>query len=99
MTTPITIVEIVPEKWKTIVGLIGSLLAFIIPLALSVSDTLPPPWPFVIGIVVTLATGLGIYKAPYKPKDTTLAPKGAVNEVPKEAIAPAKGDPPDNLWA
>jgi hypothetical protein len=98
MTQPITIIEIVPEKWKTVVGFIGALLSFVVPLALSVSDTLPPPWPAVIGAVVVVATALGIYKAPYKPEGTTLAPQGAVIEVPKTTGA-HREPPASNIWS
>jgi hypothetical protein len=52
---------------KSWVGLIGSLLTFIIPWAVQVSTTLPPPWPALIAAVVALLTAFGVYQAPYAP--------------------------------
>lgn len=74
MTDPVDISSIVPSKAKTWVGLIGSLLTFVGPFILQSADLLPSPWPAVIGVVFALATALGVYKAPYKPAGTVLAP-------------------------
>lgn len=74
MTTPsVTLEEIVPSKAKTWVGLIGSLLAFAGPFILQSTDALPAPWPAIVGLLFAVLAALGIYKAPYKPKGTTLA--------------------------
>lgn len=74
MTTPsVDITEILPSKAKTWVGLLGSLVTLSAPLALSASETLPAPWPFIIGAVLAVLTALGVYQAPYKPAGTTLA--------------------------
>lgn len=75
MTTPaFDIGSIVPLKYKPLVGLIGAALTFIIPTVLQYSTSLPDPWPWVIAAVVALLTWLGIYKAPYVPQGTVLAP-------------------------
>lgn len=74
MTTPTPdITEIVPSKLKPWVGLVGSLLTLGVPYVLSVSDSLPAPWPLVVGLVIAVLGALGIYKAPYKPTGTVLA--------------------------
>lgn len=53
---------------KAIVGLIGSLISFVLPFVLQVSAVLPAPWPAVIGGVAAVLTALGIYKVPNKSK-------------------------------
>jgi hypothetical protein len=53
-----TAVPTTVSKMKTWIGLAGSLLAFIVPLALEVSDSLPSPWPAVIGALVAILTSL-----------------------------------------
>lgn len=73
MTASIDITAIVPQKWKTIIGTVGTLLSFVIPYVLSAEQYLPSPWPVVIGVVIWLLTTFGIYKAPYKPEGTVLA--------------------------
>lgn len=55
---------------KAIVGLIGSILTVAIPLLLQVSVALPASWQAVIGGVVAILTGLGVYSAPNKAKTT-----------------------------
>jgi hypothetical protein len=86
VTTP-DFSTIIPSKWKTWVGLIGSLLSFAVPLILSVEQYLPAPWPAVIGAVLAVLTALGIYKAPYVPQEAVLAP-----DTP--AVAAAAAQPP-----
>lgn len=73
MTTPINLEEIVPSKAKAWVGLFGSLVTFVLPLILQSSDSLPAPWPVIIGAIAAVLTTLGVYKAPYGPAGTTLA--------------------------
>lgn len=73
MTTP-DLSSIIPSKAKAWVGLLGSVLSFVVPLVLSVQDYLPAPWPAVIGGALAVLTALGIYRAPYKPEGTVLAP-------------------------
>ena len=51
MTTP-DLSFIIPQKYKTIVGAIGTGLAFVVPFLLEVTDSLPSPWPAVIGAVL-----------------------------------------------
>lgn len=53
---------------KAVVGLIGSLLTFIIPFIVQISGALPPQWQAVIGGVVALLTAFGVYKVPNKAK-------------------------------
>lgn len=72
MTAP-DINEIIPTKWKTWVGLIGSLLTIVGPYILQAGDYLPAPWPLVVGLFFAVLTTLGIYKAPYRPTGTILA--------------------------
>lgn len=60
MTTPTP-----PSKAKTYVALIGSLLTVAIPVVLEVSNALPAQWQGVIGGVIAILTGLGVYHAPY----------------------------------
>jgi L-lactate permease len=74
MTEPVNLTDLVPSKAKTWVGLVGSVLTFVVPLIVSVEDYLPSPWPGVIGAVLAVLTALGVYKAPYQPTDTVLAP-------------------------
>lgn len=64
MTTPTP-----PSKAKTYVALIGSLLTVAIPLILEVSTALPAQWQGVIGGVIAILTGLGVYQAPYHRAD------------------------------
>lgn len=78
---------IVPTKYKTIVGLVGALLSFLVPLITSVQDYLPAPWPAVIGVVLSVLTALGVYKAPYQPQGTVLVPEHVANQAP-----PAPGE-------
>jgi hypothetical protein len=84
MTTP-DLSALVPLKYKAWVGLIGSALAFIVPLVVSVQDYLPSPWPAVIGGVLSLLTGLGIYKAPYLPSNTAVVPEAVAQSAPPVA--------------
>lgn len=81
MTTPqFNLEDIVPSKAKTWVGLIGSLLTLIGPAILQVTDALPAPWPFIVGLIFAALTTLGIYRAPYKPQGTVLAPTEVVTQ-------------------
>jgi len=52
---------------KAWVGLIGSLLTFIVPWVVQYSAFLPAPWPAVIAAVVAVLTFFGVYHAPYQP--------------------------------
>jgi len=93
VTTPnIDLESIVPSKAKAWVGLFGSLVTFVGPYVLSSTDALPAPWPVVIGIVFAVLTTLGIYKAPYKPTGTVLAPVEAVTP-PSELPAATPDNP------
>ena len=76
---------VVPHKWKPIIGLLGSLLAVVIPAVVAAETSLPPVWTVVIGAGVALLTALGIYKAPYQPEGTIIAP--ATPEVIESAQA------------
>ena len=78
---------VVPLRYKTIVGLIGSVLSFAVPLIVSVEQYLPSPWPAVIGAVLSLLTALGIYKVPYAPAGTVLVPQSVASQAP-----PAPGE-------
>ena len=81
MTAPqFNLEDIVPSKAKTWVGLIGSLVTLIGPAILSSTDALPAPWPLIIGLVFAALTALGIYRAPYKPTGTVLAPTEIVTQ-------------------
>jgi hypothetical protein len=82
MTGPINIETIIPTKYKAIVGLIGSLLSFVVPYVVQVEQYLPSPWPVVIGAVIAGLTFLGIVKAPYVPQGAVLAP-----DTPQVAVA------------
>lgn len=70
MTTPV----ITPSTLKTWIGLFGSVLAFAVPLLVSVQNMLPEPWPAVIGGVIAVLTALGIYHAPYVKPNTVIVP-------------------------
>ncbi|AXH46868.1 holin [Mycobacterium phage Aminay] len=96
MTAPV----VVPSKLKTWVGLAGSALAFIVPLVLSVQDYLPPQWAAAIGAVITLLTALGVYKAPYKPENTSIVPNDriTVNDAGPQAVIPPAGGDYVNPW-
>jgi len=52
---------------KAWVGLVGSLLAFIVPWIVQVSAGFPEPWPALVGAAVALATAFGVYQAPSRP--------------------------------
>lgn len=73
MTTPTT--EPVPTKAKAWVALIGSLLSVGIPMLLQVSTALPPQYQAIIGGLVALLTMVGVYRAPYVPKNTVMTLK------------------------
>jgi hypothetical protein len=81
--------EIVPSKAKTWVGLVGSVVTFVAPLVLSVSDALPSPWSAVIGAVLAVLTALGIYKAPYLPPETVVVPESVATGV---QLPPSEGE-------
>jgi hypothetical protein len=91
MTAPqFDITAIVPRKWKPWIGLVGSLLTFIV----------PEPWPVVIAGVIAGLTWLGIYKAPYVPTGAVLVPESAVTpETPRTwpTTPPATG-PYQSPW-
>jgi hypothetical protein len=72
--TTVDITTIIPSKAKTWVGLVGSLLTFVVPYVLEFADALPAPWPVIAGAVLAVLTALGIYKAPYAPTGTVVAP-------------------------
>jgi hypothetical protein len=78
---------VIPLRYKTIVGLIGSIVTFAVPLVISVEQYLPSPWPAVIGALLSVLTALGIYKAPYKPEGTALVPNAVAASAP-----PAPGE-------
>jgi hypothetical protein len=88
-TEPVVPEPVKPSKAKSLVALLGSLLAVAIPLLVQVSGYLPPPWPAVIGGVIALLTWLGVYEAPYKPKDTVLVSTDDV-----AVVHPAPPPPP-----
>jgi hypothetical protein len=89
MTTP-AVVELIPSKAKTWVGLITAALTVAVPWILEVSTSLPQPWPTVIAAVIGVLGVFGIYQAPYKPEG-----ENAVL-VPEEAVAAPvlPGNPP-----
>lgn len=90
----VDITSIIPSKAKAWVGLLGSLLTFGVPYVLEFADALPSPWPAVIGAVLAVLTALGIYKAPYAPSGTVVAPATpAVIEAASQP-APAPYNPP-----
>ena len=83
MTAPsVSLEEIVPSKAKAWVGLIGTLVTFLGPFILESTEALPAPWPVLIGLFFAVLTTLGIYRAPYKPKGTTLAIDPASDDAP-----------------
>jgi hypothetical protein len=82
MTTPVPTDPATPSKSKSWVALVGSVLAFAIPLLVQFQGFLPQPWPALIGGLIALLTMFGVYKAPYKPKDTVLVHEDAVPPLP-----------------
>lgn len=78
MTAPV----VAPSKWKTWIALAGSVLAFLIPLVVSVQDVLPPPWPAIIGAVIAALTALGVYHAPFTPADTVIVSTSVAKSLP-----------------
>lgn len=52
---------------KAWVSLAGALLTVAVPSVVSVSDSLPAPWPAVIAAVIAVLTALGVYKVPNAP--------------------------------
>lgn len=49
---------------KAWTALIGSLLTFIVPWVLQISNQFPAPWPAVISAIVALLTFFGVYRVP-----------------------------------
>lgn len=106
MTTPsYNLEEIVPLKYKPIVAWVGSTLTFLVPEGLKLAAHLPAPWPLVIGLVIAVLTGLGVYRAPYKPQGTMLAPAtpavaaaAAQSVAPTPVVNPDTGGPYENPW-
>jgi hypothetical protein len=90
MTTSV----IPPSTAKSWVALVGSALAVAVPLVLSVATYLPEPWPAVVGAVIALLTAAGVYKAPYKPADTVIAPTTSVDP----PAPPPISDGYENPW-
>lgn len=67
--TPGTPAPGVPQTpTKSIVALIGAVLTFAVPFILQVSVYLPTTWQAVIGGVIAILTGLGVYSTSNKPK-------------------------------
>lgn len=102
MSTP-RLEDLVPSKAKTWVALVGSVLSFVIPFVLEVSDSLPTPWPALVGALVAVLTALGVYRAPYKPAGTVVAPAEAIpaGTPTDEGVAPVTPNEPDkfkNPW-
>lgn len=89
MTTP-DLSGIIPTRYKTLATIIGTGLSFVVPLLLNVTDSLPAPWPAVIGVILWVLTALGVYHAPYLPKNTVIAPAPPVtgSETPGEYQPP-----------
>jgi len=73
MTAP-DLTGLVPLKYKAWVGLIGAALSFAVPYLIEAQKWLPSPWPVVIGVVLFIASGLGVHQAPYLPEGTVVAP-------------------------
>jgi len=87
MTAPTP--EVAPSNSKTLVGLIGSALTFLIPALLSVQADLPAPWPAIIAAILAILTATGVYRAPYKPPQAVLVPDSpAVHQAVIEDIKP-----------
>lgn len=103
MTTPsFDITELIPSKYKALVGLIGSALTFAVPYLLQITDALGGPWPAVIGLVLAVLTALGIYRAPYKPTDAVLVHESQVSVSIPPPVPSAPVDLPEaryrNPW-
>lgn len=79
MTTPINTIK--PSKSKTWIAAIGGLLTVLVPMLLSVSTSLPEPWPAIVGAVVAILTATGVYKAPYQPEGTTVVPTAELEQI------------------
>lgn len=86
MTTP-DLSFIIPSKAKAWVGLLGSALSFVVPYVLEVTDSMPSPWPAIIGVVLFILSALGIYKVPN-------TPPGSVVVVDPRIESPAGNYPP-----
>lgn len=97
MTTP-PVVELIPSKAKTWVGLVTAALTVAVPWILDASNALPQPWPTVIAAVIGVLGVLGIYRAPYKPEgeNAVLVPEEAVHApvlppaTPSNPVAPGR---------
>lgn len=93
MATPepnFDIIDVVPLRYKPFVGLIGSLLTLAVPYLVTVETSVPAPWPVVIGVVLAVATALGVDRTPYKPKGTVLVQKTpAVVAAASQSVPPA----------
>ena len=103
MTAPINLEEIVPSKAKAWVGLFGTIVTLFGPQILADVAQLSSPWPTVAGILFAVLTALGIYRAPYKPKGTTLALDSTQGMIPASTsgrvpvAVPAAEAPPASL--
>lgn len=93
MTQPVqpTITTVEPSKSKTWIAALGGALTVIVPIVLSLSTSLPEPWPALIAAVVAVLTAVGVYKAPYRPNGTTVVPTRELEKVahPLPPTAPA----------
>jgi predicted anti-sigma-YlaC factor YlaD len=104
MSTPLNIDTIVPTKYKAIVGLVGSLLTFALPVIVDAEKWLPQPWPVIIAGVLGVLTFFGIVKAPYVPEGAVLAPNtpavvvAAQQAVTQAAVAQAQPGPRKSSW-
>ena len=92
MTTPeptFDISNLVPKRYKPLVGFIGALLTLLVPYLISVQTSVSAPWSIAIGVVLAALTALGIDQTPYKPKGTVLAPDTpAVAAATAQAVLP-----------
>lgn len=89
-TPAITTIE--PSKSKTWIAAIGGALTVIVPVVLSLSTSLPEPWPAVIAAIVAVLTAVGVYKAPYRPEGTTTVPTRELQQVATPLPPSPKGD-------
>lgn len=89
MTSPqFKLEDIVPLKYKPLVGFVGTLLGFIVPTVVAHAADLPDPWPYVIATVVAGLTYLGIYRVPYVPTSAVLAPEKVITPDGSEVHLP-----------
>lgn len=75
--------QVAGKSWT---ALVGAFLAFLVPSLLQWSLSAPPPWPAVVGALVSVLTAVGVYNAPYRPhQGATTTPSTTPSPLPTQS--------------